>query len=73
MKSIYQKYLSFANDGVGSAIKFRAEEYIKKLFEEFPDYNPREIAEVITTTVFLGASKRIIELRMEGKLKRNSK
>lgn len=68
MKSIYNQDDLRCNP-TGLELKSEAESWFKSMLEKYPDYNPRELAELFTGEFSLMASRRILELRRSGVLK----
>lgn len=64
MKSIYTSNDYSCNE-VGRAVSFQADTFFNDLLEKYPDYNPREMAELCLSNFAGIAARRILAIRRE--------
>jgi hypothetical protein len=65
MKSIYNEEDASCNE-VGNQLVYEAESFFKDVLERFPEYNPREMVELLSGRFGMMAARRILQMRREG-------
>ena len=63
-RTIYNRD-DLSGNAVGQSIGLKCQQFIKDLIDEFAEYNPREIADVLASCALNEAARRFVLKRME--------